>query len=170
MHWVRFVVACLLLAACSGSSNPATTPALVPTTSTTTTTTLAPTTTLDRLAEIEAIYQDLEERRLDALYRGDREAFAALFASPGYLDASLGAFDVVEFVAEPSVVIVEVVEIIHDGSDCLAVRFDSDLSQALGLDAVGEVVDTLLRTETGEWGYAFAGEEWVCDGPHPWDS
>jgi len=171
MRWARFFGVGLLLAACSGTSTPATTPTFVPTTTTsTTTTTLAPTTTVDRVAEIEAIYQDLEERRLNALYRGDREAFAVLFASPAYLEASLGAFDVIEFVAEPSVVVVEVVEIIHDGQDCLAVRFDSDLSQALGPAAVGEVVDTLQRTDTGEWGYAFVGEEWVCDGPHPWDS
>jgi hypothetical protein len=73
-----------LLASCTTTeSNPATTP----TTGPTTTTTAPPTTTSapDRLAEIQAIFQDLEERRLDALYRGDVEAFSALFANEAYL-------------------------------------------------------------------------------------
>ena len=65
MRWVGFFVASLIVVGCS-SSTPATTPTSIPTTSTTTT--LATTTTVDRITEIEAIYQDLEERRLDALY------------------------------------------------------------------------------------------------------
>ena len=90
----------VVVAACSSSGTPATTP--VPDTTTTTvstipptsstTTTEATTTTVDRLVEIEAIFQDLEERRLQALYDGDREAFRALFANDEYMERSMGAF------------------------------------------------------------------------------
>jgi len=41
------------------------------------------------VAEIEAILQDLEERRLDALYRGDEVAYRALFANEAYLEESI---------------------------------------------------------------------------------
>ena len=96
----------VVVTACSSGGTPATTPTSVATTTTTTTvppsssttTTEATTTTVDRLAEIEAIFQDLEERRLQALYDGDREAFQALFANDEYMERSMGAFDVVEFV------------------------------------------------------------------------
>ncbi len=96
-------------AACTTEAIPATTPpstsatttTVTPTVppATTTTTTVATTTTLDRLVEIEAIFQDLEERRLQALYEGDREAFQSLFANEEYMERSMGAFEVVEFVA-----------------------------------------------------------------------
>ena len=92
------VLVAALLAACTGSeSTPATTPTTTaaPSSSTTTSTTAPPTTTTtmeaDRLAQIQAIFQDLEERRLDALYRGDVEAFSALFANEAYLERSLEA-------------------------------------------------------------------------------
>ncbi len=89
----------VVVAACSSGGTPATTPKSVTTTTTSTTvpasasttTTEATTTTLDRLAEIQAIFQDLEERRLQALYDGDREAFRALFANDEYMERSMGA-------------------------------------------------------------------------------
>ena len=126
MRWRRFLAFTLLAAACSPSTTPATTPATVATTAPTTT--VAPTTTMDRLAEIEAIYQDLEERRLDALYRGDREAFAGLFANEAYLDRSIGAFDVVEFDDPPGLVAIDVLEVLVDDSECLAARILTDAS------------------------------------------
>ncbi len=98
----------LIVAGCTAVGTPATTPPSVPTTAATTvvppttlppttTTTAATTTTVDRIAEIQAIFQDLEERRLQALYEGDTETFKSLFANKEYLQRSLGAFDVVEF-------------------------------------------------------------------------
>lgn len=167
MHRVRFFVASLLLAACSGSSTPATAPTFVPTTAPTTTTTFEVTTTLDRVAEIEAIYQDLEERRLDALYRGDRQAFAALFAVESYMEASLDAFEILEFIAEPEPPVVRALEVLRDDSVCLAVRFHVDGTQALGPEAVGEVVTVLQRNSDGNWGYSYTGEGWLCEEPHP---
>jgi hypothetical protein len=160
----------LLVAACSPASNPATTPYPPPSTTSTTratTTTLATTTTVDRLTEIEAILLDLEERRLDALFTGDREAFTALFANETYLQESMEAFDVLEFIAEPKLVVLQVVEVLFDDSQCIAARVFVDDSQSLGPEAVGEYIDVLQRTDEGNWGYSFGGEGWLCDGPHP---
>jgi hypothetical protein len=168
MRWAtRLLAFVLLVAACSPSSQPATTPGTVPTT---TTTVDATTTTVDRIAEIEAIYQDLEERRLDALYRGDREAFRALFANEAYAEASMGAFDAVSFVAAPEVVVVSVSEILRDDAQCLAIRVNLDESQSLGEAARGEVLDVLQPMADGAWGFSYSGEEWLCEGPHPLSS
>jgi len=167
----------VVVAACSSSGTPATTPlpdtttptsTTVPPTSSTTTTE-ATTTTIDRLVEIEAIFQDLEERRLQALYDGDREAFRALFANDEYMERSMGAFDVVEFEGAPSRPRIIIVDLAFESADCLAV------------EAVFEKVDGLVGSEertrivvlewsNQAWGYSYSGEGWRCDGPHPFSS
>ncbi|MGB9358543.1 MAG: hypothetical protein WCC01_08305 [Acidimicrobiia bacterium] len=160
-------------AACTTEAIPATTPpstsatttTVTPTVppATTTTTTVATTTTLDRLVEIEAIFQDLEERRLQALYEGDREAFQSLFANEEYMERSMGAFEVVEFVREP-IVEIEVVSVLHDSGSCIAVvrvfhRVDTGQTAE---QTIGVIEDN------GEgWGMSYVGEGWACDGPHP---
>ncbi len=180
----------LMMAACSDSGSPATTPvASTPATTTTTmpattttaspapsptttaapVATLAPTTTIDRLAEVQAIIQDLEERRLDALFREDEEAFRTLFANDAYLEFSLEVLGTVDFVAEPKDLVVEVREIVADTGDCLAIVVFNDLSQTLGPEAVGESREVLELGADGEWGYSYSGAGWACDGPHPLD-
>ena len=136
----RVVVLALVVAGCTTEGIPATTPSSAPTTTTTvvatTTTTLPPTTattvatttTVDRVVEIEAIFQDLEERRLQALYEGDEETFRSLFANKEYLERSLGAFEVVEFEPDWQTPTVVVVEILHDDPVCIAVRTATDFS------------------------------------------
>ena len=169
MVWVRFFVASLLLAACSGTSTPATTPTFVPTTTSTTTTTIDVTTTVDRLAEIEAIYQDLEYRRLDALYRGDREAFAGLFANDEYLQESMVLFDLMIFIVPPPPGTAAVVEVLNDTGDCVALETKSNLvgiiegskSEATHIVALERIGD--------EWGISFVGG-WTCEGAHPFSS
>lgn len=164
----------VVVTACGSGGTPATTPTSVATTTTTTavapssstTTTVATTTTVDRLAEIEAIFEDLEERRLQALYDGDREAFQALFANAEYMERSMGAFDVVVFESPPEVQ-VEVLDVLTDSSSCIAVarvlhRTDLDETSA-------EAVGVLERLDDA-WGFSFAGEGWACDGPHPLSS
>jgi len=166
-----------LVAACISGGAPATTPA--PATTTTASTTLAPTssttttevtsTTVDRLAEIEAIFQDLEERRLQALYDGDREAFRALFANDEYMERSMALFDLVEFAAPPQLGRVEVSSILHEGDDCLAAEV---VTAYEGILADGGTDSKLVVLERvgAEWGISFVGEGWVCDGPHPLSS
>jgi len=161
----------VVVAACSSGGTPATTPVpdtiatmvtTIPPTSSTTTTE-ATTTTVDRLVEIEAIFQDLEERRLQALYDGDREAFRALFANDEYMERSMGVFDVVEFVGAPRVQ-VEVSDVLTDSLACIAVarvlhRIDLD-------ETSGEAIGVIERRDD-TWGFSFTGEGWACDGPHP---
>ena len=165
----------LISVGCSASGTPATTPPSVPamtiatTTSTlppTTTTTAATTTTVDRVAEIEAIFQDLEERRLQALYEGDEEAFKALFANKEYMQRSLGAFEAVEFAPGWSMPTVDVVEVLYEDSSCIAVRTATDYSDVFTGDDGGEWIEVVERTNGG-WGLSYAGEGWACEGPHP---
>jgi len=164
----------IAVAACSTEGTPATTPAstfattvttttTMPPAPTSTTTTVATTTTVDRRTEIEAIFQDLEERRLQALYEGDREAFQALFANEEYMTRSMGAFEVVEFEDEP-IVEIEVVSVLHDSASCIAVVrvfHRADTGQTAE-ETIGVIED-----KGGGWGISYVGEGWACDGPHP---
>lgn len=170
MVWVRFFVASLLLAACSGTSTPATTPTFVPTTTSTTTTTIEVTTTVDRLTEIEAIYQDLEYRRLDALYRGDREAFAGLFANEEYLEISLGLLERVEFIVPPEPGRVEVIQVLNETDSCLALETRKNLVGILVGAESPAVAIVVLESVGSGWGFSYSGTGWTCDGPHPFDS
>lgn len=159
-----------LLAACTTTgSTPATTPTPGPTTTVATTTTTTPPTTTsapDRLAEIQAIFQDLEERRLDALYRGDVEAFSALFANEAYLERSLEALDKVAFIAPPFDVDVVVVSVLADTPGCIAAAVSSDYSRIFESGGVGTST-IVLSPVLGYWGYSYVGEGWICEGPHP---
>ena len=165
------------VAACSSGGTPATTP--VPDTTTTTATTVPPasstttteatTTTADRLGEIEAIFQDLEERRLQALYDGDRDAFRALFANNEYRERSMGAFDVVEFEGAPSAPRVVIVDLAFESADCLAV--EAVFEQVAGLVGSEQRIRNVVLERSDEgWGYSYSGEGWECDGPHPFSS
>lgn len=170
-------VLAVVVAACSSGGTPATTPTSVTTTTTSTTvpasastkTTEATTTTLDRLAEIQAIFQDLEERRLQALYDGDREAFRALFANDEYMERSMALFDLVEFVAPPQPGRVEVVSVLYESDNCHAAEvvtaYEGILAQG-GTDSKVVVVEH----DGSDWGISFVGEGWACDGPHPLSS
>ena len=163
--------------ACTSSGTPATTPTSVPATTTSTsvpptsstTTAEVTTTTIDRLAEIEAIFQDLEERRLQALYDGDRETFRSLFANDEYMERSMGVFDLIEFMAAPDLIVVDVLEILADGDRCVSAVVFTDATQALGTD--GSSTRTVVLERDGErWGFSYIGEGWVCEGPHPLSS
>ena len=166
MNRVRFFVASLLLAACSGSSTPATAPTFVPTTASTTTTTIEVTTTLDRVAEIEAIYQDLEERRLDALYRGDEVAYRAVHVKNGYLEENMEAFQLAVFDAPPNVD-VEVLRVISDGPTCIAIE---ERVHRPDLGLTGDPLTVVLEFSGDVWLISFVGSGWECNGPHPFDS
>jgi len=164
------------VAACTTDGTPATTPSSTPTTTSTTTalpatptTTVATTTTLDRRTEIEAIFQDLEERRLHALYEGDREAFQALFANPEYMTRSMSVLDLVEFVAPPAEPEVEVIDVVADESTCVAALVFTDATAALGPDGAGDRT-VVIELVGDRWGFSYVGEGWACDGPHPLSS
>jgi len=167
-----------VVSGCTNSGTPATVPASVPTTTVTTatthvvvtsstTTTAATTTTIDRMAEIQAIFQDLEERRLRALYDGDREAFKALFANDEYMQRSMGLFDLVRFVEGWSTPSLAVVSVIADDDFCIAAEVGGDYSGVFVDGGTGSAVHVIERMGDDEWGISYVGDGWVCDGPHP---
>jgi hypothetical protein len=172
----RLTALMLVIAGCSSSGTPATVPPSTPATASTvavtttapptTTTTHATTTTVDRLAEIEAVFQDLEERRLQALYEGDEETFKSLFANKEYMQRSLGAFDAVEFKAEWQTPAVAVIEVLHDDPGCIAVRTATNFSGVFVGGSTEEVIEVVESIGSG-WGMSYAGEGWACEGPHP---
>jgi hypothetical protein len=166
----------LAVAGCTGTgSAPATAPAT--TTTTTATTTSAPTTTttvpettttVDRIAEIQAIYQDLEVRRLDALQRNDEAAFRALFANEAYLAESLQLLGQIEVPGDPALAEVTVEEVIVDRADCIVAVVTLDLLEPLGAGSVG--TRTLCWSPwvaPGDIPTCTLEEGWVCDEPHP---
>jgi len=158
MPWLRIFLVSLLLSACSGSGTRPTTPPLFPST--------AATYTVERIAEIEAIYEDLEQRRIDALYREDRNAYSALFANEGFLEASMVVFDQLDF-AMPPVVNVEILDLLNDGGECIA--FERVLHRAdLGGSSDAGVV--VLELVDGVWLMSYVGSGWTCEGPHPFES
>jgi hypothetical protein len=173
----RVAVLLLVVAGCSTTGTPATVPPSLPATTTTvaaTTTTLPPTTTttaatattVDRVAEIEAIFQDLEERRLQALYEGDEEAFKSLFANKEYMQRSLTLLGLVEFIKEWRMPMLAVVEVLADEETCIAARLEGDYSDVL---VSGRPVSSVHVVEISDegWGISYVGEGWACDGSHP---
>jgi hypothetical protein len=133
---------------------------------TTTTTTLATTTTLDRMAEIQAIFQALEVRRLQAIMDQDEEAFRAVFANAEYEERSMVLMDDVT-VLNASAAAVAVVEVFVDSSECIAVGAVVDASQSILGGGVGNESDHVVEMKDGSWGISWVGEGWRCDGPHP---
>lgn len=63
---------------------------------------------MDRVAEIQAIFQELEVRRLQAIMDQDEEAFRAVFANEEYEERSVGGMALVT-VIDPSAVVFTVV-------------------------------------------------------------
>jgi hypothetical protein len=173
----RMVVLMLVGAGCTSTGTPATVPSSLPATTTTavvttttlppsTTTTAATTTRVDRVADIEAIFQDLEERRLQALYEGDEEAFKSLFANNEYMQRSLALFDLVEFVADWTSPDISVLDVLADLPTCIAVVTEADHSVVSPAGGIARGIEVIELVE-GIWGISYAGEGWACDGPHP---
>lgn len=175
---IRVTLALVALAGvavgCTATTNaPATTPTIPGTTSTiipgsvitTTSTTMLTTTTVDRVAEITAIFEDLERRRLQAILDQDEEAFRALFANDEYLEGSLVALKLVT-VLNPELATVVVVEVFADESACIAVDAEFDLTGATQPGSRNRN-EHVIEMRDGLWGFSWAGKGWRCDGPNP---
>ena len=164
-----------LAAGCTtATGTPATAPTvpetLAPTTTTppptTTTVTLATTTTVDRLSEIQAIFEDLEHRRLKALYAEDGESFEALFVDSPYRELSLEILEISR-TGDPPKLETSILEVLRDDTDCLVIVTSTTVSDS-GDRAV--VRTTTLQPLEDGWGYAYVQEGtegWLCTGPHP---
>jgi 3-dehydroquinate dehydratase len=151
----------VLLAACASRGSPATTPPIVATI-------ISTSTTLDRLAEVEAIVQDLEERRLDALYRKDIEALREVFASEGLYEQTVAIIDQVEL-REGTQVEVHISELLADEPNCLAAQLDFRYREVSGETETETVLTVLQPTDSNAWGFAYYGQGWLCNGPNPMD-
>ena len=162
------------LGACTTAQN---TPATIPSTtggivtstssSTTATTVFGTTSTLDRLTEIQAIFQDLEVRRLQAFMDQDEEAFRAVFANEEYEERSIGGMELVT-VVDPSAAVFTVLRVFADDQSCIAVEAQKDGSLAIEGIGVSEPADYVAELDGfGGWGLSWVGEGWRCDGPHP---
>jgi len=171
---VVMLASCVGLGSCtSAGGTPATAPDVVTTLVATTeppapTTTDLPatTTTLSRIAEIEAIFQDLEVRRLQAIMDQDEEAFRAVFANEEYADRSLGGMALVT-VVDPAAAVYRVVEVFVDDPSCIAVSAFEDATGAIEGSKVDDPVDHVLERTLSGWGWSWIGGGWRCDGPHP---
>ena len=167
-----------LAAACTtAGGTPATVPP-VPETLATTTSTPPPTTTpvvvateittttVDRLSEIQAIYEDLERRRVIALWSSDTDSFVSLFVDNAYREESLRALDLVEL-GDPPHLTIEIIRIIKDDPGCLV--FVESTTIAASENPPTEQTVTLQPTQDG-WGYAYVSDGpggWLCTEPHP---
>ncbi len=167
----------VVLAACSGNGTvPATAPptSAVLSTVVTTTTSEPPTTsqatttttTVDRVSEIEAILLDLETRNIRAQVDRDEAAFRGVYANPGFAERSMQAFNEDLFSSMPAEIEVEIVDLLYDDAECVAVL---PLTTVDGRRANnGDALITVLELQDGSaWGISFSGEGWACEGPHP---
>jgi hypothetical protein len=143
----------------------ATTAAPPPTTTPVVVTTEITTTTVDRLSEIQAIYEDLEHRRLQAIYDQDEDAFRGLYANEDYLLLELEAYSVVK-VTDPDGMSLSVITLAKDTPSCIAAVVRIDATTAFVGGAPYETTIVLEGLDSG-WGYSWVGGEWECVGSHP---
>jgi hypothetical protein len=120
---------------------------------------------MDRVAEIAAIFEDIERRRLQAIFDQDEAAFRAVHANDEYEEESLVAMDLV-VVTDPNAVRVEILEVFVDTPTCIAVEATWDRSTAIEGGGIASVEQVLERRDDG-WGYSWVGTGWRCDGSHP---
>lgn len=178
--WFRTAGALVVLACVAGCTTLSDTPATAPpasgaaaaaTTTTsrvdisTTSTTAVTTTTLDRVAEIEMIFLDLERRRLRAILDQDEAAYRAVFANEYYEEESMIVFDTVE-VIDPEAVVLSIGEVLVDRPDCIAAGVAADQSGVSSTGGFAEDEWVLEPTQDG-WGFSWVGRGWLCDSPHP---
>ncbi len=125
--------------------------------------------TRDRVGEVEQILTDLFFGWYDAIYRADGDALWGVVATTAIHDAGVAAMDFANFIAEPSVEVidVEVLEILLDRDDCLVVHYRLDVDALLGPGPIVESVQVLwpdtngLHRVAGNWGSP--NDLWIID-------
>lgn len=171
------VASAIVAAACTAAgSTPATAPptpettttaTVTPSTAPTTTVDVSTTTTVDRLSEIQAIFEDLERRRLQAIYDQDEAAFRSLYANEEYMKRSLVLLDSVSMLTRPNGAIQNVVEVLSDTNSCIAAVIYFDNTGNFVEGGTGESIHVIEKRQDGTWGLSWIGTGWTCDGPHP---
>ncbi len=158
--------ACTTVGSSPATAPPITEPPTTTSTIVTTTTMIETTTTSDRVAEIQAIFQDLERRRLQAIMDQDEEAFRAVFANEEYEERSMLLMDEVTVLDADEATVV-VTKVFVDSAGCIAVAAIVDASRSILGGGVGIESDHVVETKDDLWGFSWVGEGWRCDGPHP---
>jgi hypothetical protein len=174
----RTIVVLIVVAACIGGCTTAanvqatapssTAPITLATTTmppTPTSTSASPTTTVDRVTEVTRIFEDLERRRLAAIYSGDLDAFTAVYARASFLEENRDTIALVQ-VIDPAAVSTMSLQIVSDGPSCIAARIERDYSRAIQRGGIAQHVYVIERIDDA-WGLSWVGEGWACVGPHP---
>jgi hypothetical protein len=128
----------------------------------------ATSTTVDRLTEIAAIFEDLERRRLQAIFDQDEEAFRAVHANDAYLNESLVVLDLVD-ILDPTADFRQVaIRLIAETETCIAAELDRDYTGILDSgERSSDIYVAELTASASSWGLVWVGGGWACDGPHP---
>jgi hypothetical protein len=141
-------------------------PSTTTTTASTTTTaaTTVTTTAEQRLAEVEALLQDLWFGWFDAIYRKDPDALWDVVATTTFYDAGVAAMETMTFESKPaqSDISFASFEILLDRPDCLVVSQNVDVSVFRGSGTFIQNVSVLWPDN--RYGFRFA-TDWV----HPGD-
>jgi hypothetical protein len=144
------------------------------TTSSTTTTTTVPdttsTTSLDqRIAEVTEIVREVDFTFFSAIYEKDPEMLADALAVQDRYDNGLELMKDEDYFTQPPTregIVVEVMEILIDRPDCLAVSYRGDVTAFRGSDAIGDLTTVYWpRPSDSRWRRAYRGDEWraACD-------
>ena len=176
LRYVGLLTCALVMASCTSEPAAPTTTVTTTTVATTTssTATTVPettsTTSLDqRIAEVTEIVREVEFGWFDAIYRKDETALADVVAVQESVEQALELMtDESFFASEPtqSGLKVQVLEVLLDREDCLAVVFAGDATAFRGPNAVGDVKAVFWpRPADGTWRRAYQGDEWLaaCD-------
>jgi hypothetical protein len=121
---------------------------------------------MDRLAEIQAIFEDLERRRLQAIYDQDEDAFRSVYANEEYLERSMVLMDIVEFLQPPTDYQILVLDILSDNDECITAIVETNLEGVIDQGSRATKQQS-VEMVNNVWGISYVGEDWACVGPHP---
>jgi hypothetical protein len=139
-----------------------------PTTTATSQATTSTTTAEQRLAEVEAILQELWFGWFDAIYRKDADALWEVVATSQLRDNAVAAMDTMTFLEVPELLAIEIdLNILLDRIDCLVVDQVVDSTAFRGGVGLFETVSVLWPDPARGWRFATAwqnpGDLWLPD-------
>lgn len=134
------------------TSGPTTVPETSPDSTTTGTTLAVQNRDVDTVEEAEAILREVIASRYNAIFAKDIDLLIAAVASQTALESGIEAFDLVDFVTEPTLetVVVSNGEILAKTDDCLVVWARVDVSDFV-IDAEPSSAVSVLRFIEGRW-------------------
>lgn len=172
---VGLVLASVLVAAAC-TTDPAVTSTIAlnsSTTSNTTTSTVAePTSTTSmeqRIAEVTEIVREVDFTFFNAIYLKDEVMLADALAVQDRYQNGVELMEDDDYFTNPPTrdrIVIEVLEMLIDRADCLAVTYRGDVTAFRGSGAIGELTTVYWpRPIDSRWRRAYRGDEWqaACD-------